>query len=107
MLWIETLFHRIVIFLIFFLIIVLYLYGLGNLQSFLDKTQVLLFRVAEITSLFLIFGAIYYAVISITASIIQKKTRINTILLSLLGLCMGGGVYVLINYLFRWINFPD
>ena len=80
------------------------LFLLGNLQEFLDTTQLLLLRIAGISSfLYVVFG-LYSAVIALVQSIRRQRVRFYRSLLNAFGLVVSGGILFLSYFLQSWIE---
>lgn len=75
--FIEILTKRSTFFLFFLMILIVYLYAIGNNQEFMDSTQLLLLRIVSVCSLLLSIVSLYGMVLGVLRFLRKgKQTRI-------------------------------
>jgi hypothetical protein len=71
--WLPSVLGRTCVFLFVFTLLILSLFIVGNFQSFLDATQIMLLDLFEGTSLLYIVAALFYAGSVVVFSVRRKK----------------------------------
>ncbi len=102
--WITGVLRKASIFLFLLLLFLLLQFYLGNLQNFLDSTQLKLLTMVEITGLLFIIISVYYFVFLIISAVVEKRVRIFALLSSVLGAGVGIGVYFGVQFLISWFQ---
>ena len=80
------------------------LFLLGNLQDFLDSTQIALLRTAGISSFLYIVCAVYFLIVAGVQLVRRGSVGWHRILLIILGLVGSIGVMLFSNFLQSWIE---
>jgi hypothetical protein len=73
--FIVILVKRAVLFFFFLCVLVVYLYGLGTAQEFMDRTQLLLLRLSVILGLSLAVGSLYGIILNVWLLVHKRKYR--------------------------------
>jgi hypothetical protein len=73
--FIVILVKRAVLFFFFLCVLVVYLYGIGTVQEFMDRTQLLLLRLSVILGLSLGVGSIYGIILNVWFGLLHIKYR--------------------------------
>ncbi|MDR1597034.1 MAG: hypothetical protein LBR99_04945 [Treponema sp.] len=73
--FIAILVKRAVLFFFFLCVLVVYLYSIGTVQEFMDRTQLLLLRLSVIFGLSLGVGSIYGIILNVWVGFHNKKYR--------------------------------
>jgi hypothetical protein len=81
--WLNTLYRatlRATLFLFFFLIATLLIFGVGDYQDFLDIHQQLILRISEVTAFFLMASSIFCIIEVFLIVLLDKKIQIGQVL---------------------------
>ncbi len=102
--WLQVVLTRLCVLFFALNIIVFALFLIGNLQEFLDSTQLLLLRIAAVSSfLYVVFG-VYSMILAIVQIIRGGYVHALRFVLNIFGLIISGGVLFFSNFLQSWID---
>jgi hypothetical protein len=102
--WIQTVVSRVCVFLFSLFLISFLLFLLGNLQEFLDSTQLVLLRVSGAAAFFYVVATIYFIVIAVAMAIRRLEVGWYRVVLAVIGLLLAAGVLLFTNFLRSWIE---
>ena len=102
--WIQTVVARICVLLFSLFVIPFLLFLLGNLQEFLDTTQIMLLRISGAASFFYVVSSLYFLGIAIFLLVRRHRVGWYRIVLVVVGLAMASGVLFFTNFLRSWIE---
>ena len=104
MIWLATVVGRISTFLFIGIILLTGLFFLGNLQVFMDSTQIMLLNLIDIVSPVFLIAAASFAVILVIEGIRLRKFLFVRFVLTLLGMLLISTLYVFSNFLNSWLS---
>jgi hypothetical protein len=103
--WLPSVIGKLAVYVFVVAVMVLSIFLVGNFQSFLDETQVLLLTVFRFASLLLVVVAAAYAVVVI---VLRARTgRRLSIFPFVLAVAGGAGflaLHLLVTFLLAWVN---
>lgn len=103
--WLPTLLARLGTFLFVFALLVLSLFLLGNFQSFLNSTLVMLLDLFEVTSMLFVVTALFYCLTTATFAIRRRLPwRLGSMVVSLGAAGALLGLHWIFNFLLVWLN---
>ena len=102
--WIDTVVSRASIVFFSLSIITFLLFLLGNVQEFLDSTQIVLLRVASISSFVYVVAAIYFIGISVVFRMHRERVGWHRLVLVIIGFVVELGVLLVTNFIQSWIE---
>ncbi len=102
--WLQTVIARVCVFFFALTAIAFLLFLLGNLQEFLESTQIALLRTAAISSFLYIICSIYFIGIAIVQAFRRGIVGWYRVVLIILGLVIALGVMLFTNFLQSWIE---
>ena len=85
-------------------LLTLFLFAVGNFQSFLDSTQLLLLRILEITSLLCVLFGVYSFITYLWMRRRRRKVRRLGIVFSIASALVGAGLFAGISFIAAWIS---
>jgi hypothetical protein len=102
--WLPILTRRIFSFLLSFQIITFVLFVLGNIQEFLDSTQMLLLSIQRFSGIFFICFGMYTILSQIIAGIVEKKFYVLRFIATIAGYILGIGMVVIVFFFLTWTS---
>lgn len=103
-LWIQTVVFRVCVFLFMFSLIAFGLFLLGNLQEFLDSTQIMLIRIAGVSAFFFIVCGLYFLGIAVVLAVRGQRVGWYRVLLVVIGIALSTAIVLFSNFLQSWIE---
>jgi hypothetical protein len=104
MIWLATVVGRISTFLFISIILLTGLFFLGNLQEFMDSTQIMLLNLIDIVSPVFLIAALSFTVILIIEGIRLRKFLFGRFALTLLAIMLISALYIFSNFLNSWLS---
>ena len=102
--WLQVLVGRTCVFLFLLSIIVAGLFFLGNLQEFLDSTQILLLNMLNVTTLVFLSFAVFFLTILIVEGARRRKLHPVKIVLTIIGIILIAFIFFMSNFLSSWLT---
>lgn len=103
--WLPTLLARVCAFLFVFALLVLSLFLVGNFQSFLDGTLVMLLGIFEVTSMLFVVTALFFC---LTAALLAAQGRlpwrVGSMIVALAAAGVLFGLHWIFNFLLVWLK---
>jgi hypothetical protein len=103
-LWLDTVVSRASIVFFSLSVMAFLLFLLGNLQEFLDSTQVMLLQIAGVTSFLYVVAAIYFVGIGIVFRVHRERVGWHRLVLVVAGLIVEVGILLVANFIQSWIE---
>lgn len=102
--WLPLVLGRLTVFLFTGILLLTGLFFLGNVQAFLDSTQMLLIEMMDFLSLIFLFVAPSYLIFLLVDGVRQRKFRIMTFLLVILAILLVAALFFFSNFLGSWLR---
>lgn len=102
--WLATVVGRISAFIFTSIIILTGLFFLGNIQEFLDKTQIMLLNLIDIISPIYLFSAVSFIILLILEGVRLRKFFFGQLILTLLAIVLVVALFFFSNFLNSWIE---
>ncbi len=104
MIWLATVVGRISAFLFLSIILLTGLFFLGNIQEFMDATQIMLLDLVDIVSPVFLAAAVSFAVILIVEGIRLRRFLYGRFVLTLFAILLVSAFFVFSNFLNSWVS---
>lgn len=102
--WLPIIINRIFVFLLFFIIMNFCFFLIGNFQSFLDSTQLLLLRLVRTAGIFFIIFGGFTIPGQIFSWFYDKKFKPLLFIITCIGYGIGAGLTVLVYFFLSWLT---
>ena len=102
--WLQIVLARFCVLTFALAVISVLLFLLGNLQEFLDSTQVLLLRIAAISSFLYVLTSVYFLGVAVIQLIRRYRVGWHRVVLIVMGLIVALGILLFTNFIQSWIE---
>jgi hypothetical protein len=102
--WIVSLIEKILFFLFQFSLILLVLYGLGNFQEFLDRSQDLILQALTINTILGAILSIYWILHHIFAWVLTRNFRLTRFMQVAILLLYNAALLVILKFFISWFQ---
>jgi hypothetical protein len=101
--WLATVMGRLSAFLFIFIILLTGLFFLGNIQEFMDSTQLMLLNLIDIISPIFLFAALSFTVMLVVEGIRLRRFFFGRFILTLLGILLVAALFIFSSFLNSWM----
>ena len=102
--WLAVVLGRLTLFLFAGIIILAGLFFLGNVQEFLDSTQVLIIELIDVLSLIFLFAAPSYLIFLLVEGARTKRFHIGIFIAVILAILFVAALFFFSNFLSSWLR---
>ena len=102
--WLATVVGRIAAFLFMCIVVLTGLFFLGNIQEFMDSTQIMLLDLIDIVSPIFLVAAFSFVIMLIVEGIRLKKFLVGRFIATLLAIILVSALFVFSSFLNSWMS---